>query len=83
MLQILDQRTKEEMLYFSGALSTIYYSEIGNMLPSPHELLFSLDSKESFICTIQDRIMHTTTFGTPVVGQWLKQKTPNDNSTEV
>ena len=34
----------------------------------PHGLLFPINSKGSFICTITtDRITHTTAFGTPVV----------------
>ena len=38
-------------------------SEKGNLLPS-HGLLFPINSKGSFICTIPDRIAHTTTFVT-------------------
>ena len=34
-------------------------SEKGNPLP-PHRLLFTINSKGSFICTIPDRIAHTT-----------------------
>ena len=41
-------------------------SERGNPLP-PHGLLFPISSKGSFICTIPDRIAHTTGFVTPVV----------------
>ena len=41
-------------------------SERGNTLP-PHGLLFPISSKGSFICTIPDRIAHTTAFVTPVV----------------
>ena len=41
------------------------HSERGNPLP-PHGLLFSINSKGSFICTIPDRIAHTTAFVTPV-----------------
>ena len=58
---------------FNDALNTFYLqlygirhvvkdhsdSEIGNLLP-PHGLLFSINSKGSFICTIPDRIAHTT-----------------------
>ena len=43
-------------------------SERGNPLP-PHGLLFPISSKGSFICTIPDRIAHTTAFITPVVIQ--------------
>ena len=46
-------------------------SERGNML-LPHRLLFSINSKGSFICTIPDRIAHTTTFVTPVAEHWLE-----------
>ena len=48
-------------------------SERGNPLP-PHGLLFSIDSKCSFICTIPDRITHTTAFVTPVVEHWLERE---------
>ena len=43
-------------------------SEKGNPLP-PHRLLFSINSKGSFICT--DRIAHTTAF---VVEHWLERE---------
>ena len=49
--------------------SDIWYqsdSERGNPLP-PHGLLFPINSKGSFICTIPDRIAHTTAFVTPVM----------------
>ena len=36
----------------------------------PHGLLFPISSKGSFICTISDRIAHTT----PVVEQWLERE---------
>ena len=48
-------------------------SERGNLLP-PHGLLFPINSKGSFICTIPDRITHTTAFVTPVVEHWLEQE---------
>ena len=41
-------------------------SERENPLP-PHGLLFLINSKGSFICTIPHRIAHTTAFVTPVV----------------
>ena len=41
-------------------------SERGKPLP-PHGLLFPINSKGSFICTIPDRIAHTMAFVTPVV----------------
>ena len=44
-------------------------SEKGNPLLQ-HRLLF-LINKGSFICTIPDRISHTTAFVTPVVEHWL------------
>ena len=46
-------------------------SERGNLLP-PHGLLFPISSKGSFICTIPDRIAHTTAFATLVVEHWLE-----------
>ena len=48
-------------------------SERGNPLP-PHGLLFSINSKGSFICTIPDRIAHTTAFVTAVVEHWLERE---------
>ena len=48
-------------------------SERGNLLP-PHGLLFPISSKGSFICTIPDRLTHTTGFVTPVVEHWLEQE---------
>ena len=48
-------------------------SEKGNPLP-PHRLHFSISSKGSFICTIPDRIAHTTAFVTPVVEHWLERE---------
>ena len=48
-------------------------SERGNPL-LPHGLLFPISSKGSFICTIPDRIAHTTAFVTPVVEDWLERE---------
>ena len=48
-------------------------SERGNLLPQ-HGLLFPINSKGSFICTIPDRIAHTTAFVTPVVEHWLERE---------
>ena len=48
-------------------------SEKGNPLP-PHRLLLSINSKGSFICTIIERITHTTAFVTPVVEHWLERE---------
>ena len=49
-------------------------SERGNLLP-PHGLLFSINSKGSFICNHPtDRIAHTTAFVTPVVEHWLERE---------
>ena len=47
--------------------------EKGNLLP-PHRLLLSIKSKGSFICTIPDRITHTTAFVTPVVEHWRERE---------
>ena len=41
----------------------------------PHGLLFPIRSKGSFICTIPDRITHTTAFFTPVMEHWLERET--------
>ena len=76
---------KEGNVLFNDALNTFYLrlygvghmvkdhsdSERGKPLP-PHGLLFSINSKGSFICTIPDRIAHTTTFVIPVVEHWLE-----------
>ena len=48
-------------------------SERENLL-LPHGLLFLISSKGSFICTIPDRIAHTTAFVTPVVEHWLERE---------
>ena len=48
-------------------------SENENPLP-PHRLLFSINSKGSFISTIPDRIAHTTASVTPVVVHWLERE---------
>ena len=72
---------------FNDALNTFYLrlygvrhmvkdhsdSEKGNPLP-PHRPLLSINSKGSFICTIPDRITHTTAFVTPVVEHWLERE---------
>ena len=48
-------------------------SEKENPLP-PHRLIFSINSKGSFICTIPDRIAHSTAFVIPVVEHWLERE---------
>ena len=49
-------------------------SEKGNPLP-PRRLLFPINSKGSFICTIPtDRIAHTPAFVTPVMEHWLERE---------
>ena len=48
-------------------------SEKGNPL-LPHRLLFPINSKGSFICTIPHRITHTTALVTPVVEHWLERE---------
>ena len=76
---------RERNVLFNDTLNTFYLrlygvrhmvmdhsdSEKGNPLP-PHRLLLSISSKGSFICTIPDRITHTTAFVTPVVEHWLE-----------
>ena len=54
-------------LYSKGPLKIVR----GNLLPL-HGLLSTINSKDSFICTIPDRI-HTTAFVTPVVEHWLER----------
>ena len=74
---------KEGYVLFNDALNTFYGvshmvkehsdSERGNPLP-PHGMLFPISSKGSFICTIPDRITHTTAFVKPVVEHWLQRE---------
>ena len=79
---------KERNVLFNDTLNTFYLrlygvrhmvkdhsdSEKGNPLP-PHRLLFPINSKCSFICTIPtDRIAHTMAFVTPVVEHWLERE---------
>ena len=77
----------ERNVLFNDALNTFYQrlygirhmvkdhydSEKGNPLP-PHRLLLSINSKGSFICTIPDRITHTTAFVTTVVEHCLERE---------
>ena len=79
--------TKEANVLFNDTLNTFYLqlysirhivkdhsdSRRGNPLP-PHGLLFLISSKGSFICTIPDRIAHTTAFVTPVLENWLERE---------
>ena len=81
------ERERERDVLFNDARNTFYLrlygirhmvkdhsdSERGNPLP-PHRLLVSINSKGSFICTIPDRITHTTAFVTPVVEHWLERE---------
>ena len=80
-------KNRERNVLFNDAVNTFYLrlygvrhmvkdhsdSEKGNPLP-PHRLLLSINSKGSFICTIPDRITHTTAFVTPVVEHWLERE---------
>ena len=79
---------KEENVLFNDALNTFIIrlygvrhmvkdhsdSERGNLLPPHHGLLFSINSKGSFICTIPHRIAHTMVFVTPVVVHWQERE---------
>ena len=81
------QKERKGNALFNDALNTFYLrlygirhmvkdhsdSEKGNLLP-PYMLLFPINSKGSFICTIPDRIAHTTAFVTPVVEHWLERE---------
>ena len=79
------QGRKEENVLFNDALNIIYLrlygvrhivkyhtdSERENLLP-PHGLLFLINSKVSFICTIPQTGLHIPlAFVTPVVEHWL------------
>ena len=77
---------KEGNVLFNDALNTFHLrlygvrhmvkdhsdSEKGNPLP-PHRLLFLINSKGSFICTIP-KTGHNTAFVTPVVEHWLERE---------
>ena len=76
---------KEGNVLFNDTLNTFYLwlygvihmvkdhsdSEKENPLP-PHGLIFPISSKDSFICTIPERIAHTMVFISPVVEHWLE-----------
>ena len=78
---------KEGTVLFNDALNTFYLRLYGvrhmvkdhsdsdrrNPLP-PQGLLFLINSKGSFICTIPDRIAHTTAFVAPVMESWLERE---------
>ena len=84
---------------FNNELSIFYYQyigigrnimvknhingETGNLLPLLHGLLFLIDSKWLYMHYPMDRIIHTTTFGVPVIEDWLEQKKPNERSAGV
>ena len=82
-----EEGERERNVLFNDALNTFYLrlygvrhivkdhsdGEKGNPLP-PHRLLFPINSKGSFICTIPDRITHTTAFVTLVVEHWLERE---------
>ena len=80
---VCDNR-KEGNALFNDACNTFYFTAIwhltygkgplrqqerGNLL-LPHGLLFPINSKGSFICTIP----HTTAFVTPVMEHWLERE---------
>ena len=82
------QNERRKEMFYLTTLSTHFYlrlygvrhmvkdhsgSEKGNPLPPPR-ILFPISSKGSFICTIPDRIAHTTAFVTPVVEHWLERE---------
>ena len=78
--QVIARSGRKEMFYLKTHSTHFIYgymvkdhsdSERGNPLP-PHELLFLINSKGSFICT--DRIAHTTAFVKPVVEHWLERE---------
>ena len=85
--QTLLSRTLSHVL-FNDALNTFYLqlygvghmvkyhsdSERGNPLPPPHGLLFPINSKGSFICTIPQTGLHIPQLVTPVVEHWLEQE---------
>ena len=80
--------SRKEVFLVNDALNTFYLrlydvrhivkdhsdSERGNLLP-PHGLLFPINSKGSFICTIPQTGKHIPRpFVTPVVEHWLEQE---------
>ena len=79
---------KEGTVLFNDALNTFYFrlygirhmvkdhsdSESGNLL-LPHGLLFPINSKGSFLCTIPDRIAHAMAFVTPGLRNGMETNT--------
>ena len=68
---------KEENALLNDALNTFYLQlyGVGHMVKYHSDrLLLPINSKGSFICTIPDRIAHTTAFVTPVVEHWLERE---------
>ena len=73
---------RKEMFLFNDVLNTFYLRLYGfrhnnskgalrgNPLP-PHGLLFPINNKLCYMHHPIDRITHTTSFATPVVGHWL------------
>ena len=62
-------RERERNVLFNDALNTFYLRLYGiRHMVKDH----SINSMGSFICTIPDRIAHTTVFVTPVVEHWLE-----------
>ena len=48
--------------------------DVTNGVADLHGLFFTINSKDSFICTIPDRIAHTTACVTSVMEHWMKRK---------
>ena len=85
---LIHNEGRKDMFLFNDALNTFYLrlygvrhmvkyhtdSERGNPLP-PHGLLFPINSKGSFICTIPQTGLHMPLpFVTPVVEHWLERE---------
>ena len=75
MFYLMTLNTFYLLLYGVGYVVNDHsYSEKGNPL-SLHGILFPINNKESFICTIPvHRTIHATTFVTPVVEHWVGTK---------
>ena len=72
---------KEGNVLFNDALNTFYlrWYGIGHMVKDHSDRerktpLPPINSKGSFICTIPDRMAHTTAFVTPVMEHWLERE---------
>ena len=85
VLKRMEYKLRARNVLFNDALNTFYIQLYGvrHMVKDHsdsketrcrHIGYSSINSKGSFICTIPDRITHTTAFVTPVVEHWLERE---------